>query len=250
MRFPAIIQKTTRARELIKILRIKTYRKKVELIQIREKAKMEEAPKKAKLEEVPENAKLVPKVEYKRYLGDWTIDNKKVEVYECRYKQKNHIKISLFYKSENPNEQGKELGCLSANLNSTSLEPGEFCVQNYGDMKEFVKQMENFPEFEETEKRAVIRNDDPGAVNLSCPIWRLRSYDCYRVDSELDISVREGGMITNSTAECTFGEVKRMVKKVPTNREIAEHLVMMDSFEDTFIVECINEVVENIVRNF
>lgn len=189
------------------------------------------------------------KVEYKRYLGDWTINNKQIEVYECRYPQKNRIKICMFYKPENDYVQGKELGCLSTNLTSTSLEPGEFCVRNFGNTKEIVKQMKDFPEFEKTKKRSLIRQPSDGPLNF-CPIWRLRSYDCIPEDAELDLSVKEGGIITNSVAECTFEEVKRLVKKVPTNKEIAEHLVTMDSFEDTFIVECISEVVEKIVKNF
>lgn len=190
-------------------------------------------------------------MEYKRLLGEWTVESTVVEVYECRYSTpKNRIRICLFHKPNNPDEQPKQFGLdLSTNIMSSTLEPGEFSIRNYGDTKDIIKQMEGFPEFEKTKKRSLIRQPSDGPLHV-CPIWRLRSYDCIPDDDEIELSVREGGIVTTSVAECTFEEIKRMVKKVPTNAEIAEHLVLMNNFEDTFIGDCISDVVDSVIQKF
>ncbi|KXJ17719.1 hypothetical protein AC249_AIPGENE26880 [Exaiptasia diaphana] len=139
-------------------------------------------------------------MECKRSLGEWIVNSQPVLIYELRYPYKNRIKIQLYYKPEKENGPMKDYGDLSTDLANSSLEPGEFCVQNYGHMKDKIKQLEAFPEFEVTKKRNLVRQPANGPLHV-CPIWRLRSYDCMPDDAEVDLSAKEGGIVTTTFEE-------------------------------------------------
>lgn len=188
-------------------------------------------------------------MEDERYLGEWTVNSKPVSIYESRYPNKNRIKIQLYHKQEKENGPKKEFGDLSTGLANSSLEPGEFCVQNYGFMKDKIKQLEAFPEFEVTKKRNLVRQPANGPLHV-CPIWRLRSYDCMPDDAEVDLSAKKGGIATTSVAECTFEEIKRLVKNAPTNKDIAEHMVTFRTFDEHFVKDNIGEEVKEILDGF
>ncbi|KAK3746375.1 hypothetical protein QZH41_006299 [Actinostola sp. cb2023] len=181
-----------------------------------------------------------------KLLGEWTVHSRPVLVYEFRYRNRGRIGIRLFYKPDNPNDPPEELGELSTNLTNTSLEPGEFSVKNFGDMKDIWKEMAAFPEFEVTRKRTLFRQVSNAPLHV-CPIWRLCGCDCMD-ETEVDLSAREGGIVTTSVAECTFDEIKRLVKEVPTDKDIAEHLVVLRNFDEHLVNDIMGAGVNEIVK--
>lgn len=177
----------------------------------------------------------------KRLLGEWTIKSKKVLIYEFRYKEKNRIGIQIDYKPENAGDPPKLFGYLTVDYIKSRLEPGEFVVNNYDSMKNIWRELRDFPEFQETKKKALYR-ESPGRQLRIYPIWRLAGYDCKDEKDEEVPLPKDRGLDTTCVAECTFTEIKNMVKQIPTNKNIADMLIVLRKFDDYLTRDVISSI--------
>lgn len=162
--------------------------------------------------------------EHRQLLGtsSLTIDKeeKKVDVYEFRYLWQLRIGIELV---DRQNVDAGVLAVLSTNAPEVPLKPGEFIVKTYSENKDLWKQMERFPEFEDTGKFAALPFNN-------CPIWRLRCYDVCPTDM-LKNKVQSGlhftGIIERMFCNAKENKAKRQYKDVVASSHLVDALKIL-----------------------
>ena len=140
--------------------------------------------------------------EYERSIGHWEVESESkhvhLDVCEYRYLWEDRVGIRLNYRDR----PGRSFANFSVNLPETHLGPGEFIVKSYSEHSDFWFQLESFPLFEDTGRKAIL------PFNF-CPIWRLITHDVYAPPKSKAAAKSEDIQFSSGTSEELFAAVKR-----------------------------------------